>query len=126
MTATLPESRSRLPSRWTVAMWFLSLAEDVLRPAGRARRGARQPYPPGPRHLADPVRADELLERVELLGLPDDLEDDRVVTNVDDARLEDVGQGEQLGAALGRRRDGEERELPLDGSAGFQLADAEH
>src|ERR1041385_5443015 len=111
MTATLPESRSRFPSRWTVAMWFLSLAEDVLGPARRAARRAGQPYPAGTCHLADPVGPDELLERVQLLGLAHHLEDDRVATDVNHPRLEDVGQREELRAALRRRRAREQGQL---------------
>ena len=71
------------------------------------------------------MRSDELLERVELLGRADDLEDDRVGAQVGDARVEDLGEGDQLGAPVGGRGDLDQRELALDGLAGLELADAE-
>ena len=46
----------------------------------------------GAGELFDPVRADELLERVDLLGRADDLEDDRVRAEVGDAGVEDVAR----------------------------------
>ena len=71
------------------------------------------------------MRADELLERVELLGLADDLEDERLRPDVGDPRVEDVGQRHQLGAPLGRRRDRDQRQLALDRVARLELAHAQ-
>src|SRR6185503_4216272 len=114
MTATLPFRRSTLPSRWTVAMRFLSLAEYVLT-LGRARRGRTgEADAAGARKLLEAVGADELLERVELLRRADDLEDDRVRTEVRDPGVEDLGEGEQLAAPIGGRVDLEKGELALD------------
>ena len=72
------------------------------------------------------VRADELLERVDLLRRADELEDERVGAEVGDARVEDVGEREQLRAAVGRRGDLDQRELALDRLAVRELGDAEH
>src|SRR5437868_9977588 len=115
------------PSRWIVAaMKLRSLAEDVLGARCAAGGGAGEADPAGPSHLADPVRTDELLERVELLRLADDLEQDRVRPDVGDARAEGVGKREQLGAALRRRAHRDQRELALDRVARLELADAQH
>ena len=78
------------------------------------RAGPAQADPAGARELADAVRADELLERVELLGPPDDLERERVAADVGDAGAEDLAERDQLGALVGRRADGDQRELALD------------
>ena len=53
----------------------------------RCRR-ATEPDPPGADELLQAVRTHELLERVDLLGVPDDLEDDRVGAEVGDAGVE--------------------------------------
>src|SRR5919201_75641 len=125
MTATLPRRRPRSPSRWIVAMRFLSrLAEDALR-TGAANGGPPQADPAGAGELADPVRADELLERVDLLRLADELEDDRVRADVGNPGVEDVGERHQLGAALGGSGDRDQRQLALDRLAGLELADAQ-
>ena len=58
----------------------------------------------GADELLHAVRADELLERVDLLGRADDLEDERLRAEVGDTRVEDLAEREQLGAPLGRRR----------------------
>ena len=73
-------------------------ALDAL-PVGRAGEADAA----GADELLDAVRADELLERVDLLGRADDLEDERLGPEVGDTRVEDLGEREQLGAALGRR-----------------------
>ena len=46
------------------------------------------------------MRPDELLERVDLLGRADDLEDERLGPEVADPCVEDVGEREQFGATL--------------------------
>ena len=60
-------------------------------PCGRRARTA-QADPAGADELADAVRADELFERVELLGASDDLEGDRVAADVGDARARRPGR----------------------------------
>ena len=60
------------------------------------------------------MRADELLERVDLLGVPDDLEDDRVGAEVGDPGVERLGERDELAAPGGWRGDLDERELALD------------
>src|SRR2546422_9319214 len=101
-------------------------AQDVLRAACGPDRCAGKSDPACSSELADSVRAEELLERVELLGLADDLEDDRIRADVDDAGLEDVRQREQLRPAIGRRSDRDQRELALDGLLAPELTHAEH
>src|SRR5438067_12933806 len=88
------------------------------------RRRARQADPAGAAGLLDPVRPDELLEGVDVLGRSDDLEDERLGPEVGDARVEDVGEREQLAALVGRRVDLDQRELPLDRFARLELLDA--
>ena len=58
-------------------------------------------------------------------GVPDDLEDDRVRAEVGDARVEDLGERDQLAAPVGRRGDLDQRELALDRLAGLELGHAE-
>ena len=71
------------------------------------------------------MRADELLEGVELLRRADDLEDDRVRPEVRDPGAEDLGEGEQLAAPVGGRVDLEKGELALDRLAGLELVHAQ-
>ena len=68
---------------------------------GRLRAGPAEPDPPGADELLEAVRADELLERVELLGMADDLEHDRVCPEVGDPRVERLRERDELAAALG-------------------------
>src|SRR4051794_8304291 len=103
---------------------FLS-AEDVLAGGGRLRGRPPQGDAPGADDLADAVRADELFEGVDVVGAADDLEDEGVAAELGDARLEHLGEREQLGPALGRRGDGDQCELPLDGLARLELEHAE-
>src|SRR5436190_169657 len=79
----------------------------------------------GADELADPVRANELLERVELLGLADQLEDDAVGPDVRDPGVEDVRERHQLGAPLRRGGDRDQRELALDRIPGLELPHAQ-
>src|SRR5207248_1017470 len=94
--------------------------------AAGAARGPANADPAGSRELADPVRAEELLERIELLRLSDDLEDERLRPDVRNTRVEDVRQREQLGAPLGCRRDGDQRQLALDRVVPLELAHTQH
>src|SRR3990170_641337 len=129
--ATLPETRSRLPSRWIVAMSspcdeLGELAEDVLLAVIAVRgRGATEPDPAGANQLLEPVRAHELLERVDLFRVADDLEHDRVRPEVGDAGVESLGQRDELAAPGSRRRDLQERELTFDRLVGLELAHPE-
>ena len=85
-----------------------------------------KPDSPGARQLADPVRTNQLFERVHVVRPSDDLERDRVVGEVDDRGSRRACSGKQVGAFARRRRDGDERELALDGVLRSQLADSEH
>ena len=66
--------------------------------------GPAEADPAGSGELAHAVRAHELLEGVEVLGPPDDLEGDRLAADVRDPRAEDVAERDQLGALVGRAR----------------------
>src|SRR5436853_2641058 len=88
--------------------------------------GAAEADAPGADELLQAVRADELLERVDVLRRAGELEDDRVGAEVDDAGAEDLAERHQLGALRRRRRDLHEDELALDRLAGHELRDAEH
>src|SRR6266540_5724645 len=103
------------------------LTDDLLaRSRFALRRGAGQADATGADELLDAVRADELLERVDVLGQADDLEDQRLGPEVGDASLEDVGEREQLASLVGRGRDLDQRQLALDRLARLELVDAEH
>src|SRR2546429_2409092 len=87
--------------------------EDFLR-AGTSARGAAETEPAGAAELLQSVRANELLEGVDLLRGADELEDDRVRPEVRDLGAEHVGQRHQLRALARRRRDLQQRQLALD------------
>ena len=55
---------------------------------GRVFGAPTESDPAGADELLETVRTHELLERVDLLGVPDDLEDDRVDAQVRDAGVE--------------------------------------
>src|SRR5919197_2545398 len=131
-TATLPSRRSRLPSRWIVAMSVLlwsrvRTGSDEclwLGTGARARRPAEADAA-GADELLEPVRPHELLEGVDLFGGADELEDDRLRADVGDACVERLREGDQVGALAGRRRHLEQRELALDRLARGELLHAE-
>ena len=77
---------------------------DVLRDASRRACGAAESDAAGSAELLQAVRTDELLERVDLLRRADELEDDRVGTEVGDACAEHVGERHQLGALRSEAR----------------------
>src|SRR5579864_5245039 len=77
----------------------------------------------GAAELLQTVRADELLERVDLLRRADELEDDRVRAEIGDARAEDLGERHQLRALARGCGDLEQCELSLDRFAGRKLLD---
>src|SRR3569833_1078995 len=87
--------------------------------------GARQPEPAGAAELLQAVRPDELFERIDLLGRADELEDDRVGTDVGRARAHCIGERHQLGPLVRGRRDLDQRQLALDGLAGDELLHAQ-
>ena len=66
--------------------------------------GRRKPDPAGAHELTHTVRANELLERLDLLGTADELEHDRVAADVGDARTGHLAEGDQICPAVGRRR----------------------
>src|SRR5262249_25608056 len=105
--------------------WLLSVQDELGARTGRGR-GAAEPHAPRAHGALDSVWADELHEGVDLFGRREDLEDEGVAAHVDDADGEDVAQRGQLGTALGRRGDLEERELTLEPLAGRELRDAQH
>jgi hypothetical protein len=76
--------------------------------------------------LADAVRTDELLERLDLLGASDKLEGDRIAADVGDARAGDLAERDELRPPVGRHRDGDQRQLALDRLVGAELGDAQH
>ena len=98
-------------------------ARRASRVGGEERRMATRP---GAHRLLDAVRAQQLLEGDELVGMLDDLERHAAGPDVDDARAEDVGERDELGAAVGRRRDLDEQQLALDRVVAAQLVDLEH
>ena len=99
--------------------------EDVLGTGAAVRGRPREPDPPRAGELDQAVRAQELLEGLELLRRAHDLEDHGIGAEVGDARVEDVGEGDQLRAPARVGRDPDERELALDGRAGLERRDAE-
>src|SRR5579884_765354 len=114
-TATVPSSRERSPSRWIVAIGSPS---DEGSGTGTSAGSCTAE--------ADAAGADELLERVDGLHRADELEDERVRAEVGDPGPEDLAQRHQLAAGARRRRHLDERELPLDRLARYELLDAEH
>src|SRR3954454_12555749 len=101
------------------------LGEVGCRLPRRAWAWAAEADPAGAGELSDAVRTDELLERVELLGPADDLERERVVADVGDARAEDVAERDHLRALLWRGGHGDQRQLSLDRLARRELRHAE-
>src|SRR5581483_4968133 len=109
-----------------VAIRFsLSLDHDLLLPAALRARAAHCD-PARAAELLQPVRAHELLERIDLLRRADYLEHDRVGAEVGDAGVEDLRERDELRPLRRRRRDLQERELALDALARHELAHAEH
>src|SRR5258706_3076242 len=89
------------------------LGEDLLRCSVLwALRGAGEADAPRANELLQAVRADELLERVDLLRRACQLEDDRVRADVRDPCVEDLAERHQLGPRALWRRDLEQGELP--------------
>src|SRR5579875_842912 len=112
-----------------VAMSWVLLCcsgEDVLRARVRSLGGAAEPEPAGAAELLQAVRANELLERVDLRRRADELEDDRVGADVRRAGADRLCEREQLRPLRRRGGDLDERELPLDRLAGRQLLHPQH
>src|SRR3954447_11627534 len=97
------------------------LGKDVLRTGLRGLRRAAEAETAGAAELLQAVRADQLLEGVDLLRRADELEDDRVGADVGRACADRVGERHELGALVGRCRDLEQRELLLDRVARDEL-----
>ena len=72
----LPVEEAEVAVRGEPLPWSSFQLTDSLETWARRDRRAREADAAGAGELADAVRADELLERVELLRLADDLEDD--------------------------------------------------
>src|SRR5436190_13530276 len=108
------------------ALLFAELDECLGLRAWAGARRAAQADAAGADELLEPVRADELLEGVHLLGGADELEDDGVGADVGDASVERLRQRNQIGPLSGRRRDLQQRELALDRFSRGELLDAEH
>src|SRR5262249_7200086 len=89
------------------------LDENFVR-AGPRTCGAAETEPAGAAELLQTVRTDELLERIDFLRGADELEDDRVGTEIRDLSSEHVSERHQLGALPRRRGDLQECELPLN------------
>src|SRR5581483_11302773 len=92
-TATLPSRRVRSPSRRIVAIGVGLLSGECALELGPAGGGAPQA---DAAELADAVPPEQLLERVDLLRLADDLEHDRLRADVGDPGVEHLRQREQL------------------------------
>ncbi len=84
-------------------------------------RGARaaEADASGANELPHTVRADELLERLHLVGAADELEGDRLAADVRDARPGDLAERDEVGATVRRDGDRDQRELPLDRLVGL-------
>src|SRR3954447_9714394 len=102
------------------------LGKDVLRTGLRGLRRAAEAETAGAAELLQAVRADELLERVDLLGRADELEDDRVRPEIRHTRLKHLCELNELRALRRRRGDLQQRELALDRLARDELLNAEH
>ena len=81
---------------------------------------------PGASELADAVGTNELFERLDLVGAPDDLEGHRVAADVDHVGACDLAERDEIGATVGRDADRDERELTLERVVGAELGHAEH
>src|SRR5207244_2833108 len=109
---------TRLDDLGHVGIPFASDVDGGLRITGLGipsrRAGAPEADAPGADELAHTVRADELLERLDLVGTADELEGDRVAADVGDLRARDLTERDELGTAVGGDADGDQRELALD------------
>src|SRR5579859_1738612 len=101
--------------------------EDVL-PGSLAAGtgGAAEADSAGADEFLEAVRADQFLERVDVFGCADQLEDDRVGAEVGDTRVEDFAERDELGPGARRRGHLQQDEFALDRLAGAELGDAEH
>src|SRR5581483_1854645 len=104
---------------------FLSLADGGGAPPRLSSARTTEADPSGACELAHAVRADELLEGVELLRPADDLERERLAADVRHARVEHLTELDQLRALVRRRADGDERELALHRLVRGELGDAQ-
>ena len=114
-----------MPSRWTVCHESSFLSGGRAGGGGAVRGCPREPDPPGAGELVEAVRAQELLEGLELLRRADDLEDHRSGPRSATRASKTLGEGHQLARAGSGGRDPDERELALDRLAGLERRDAE-
>src|SRR6476469_4657736 len=99
---------------------------DLLRRARlAATRRTAEADAPRADELLQSLRADELLEGVDLLRRADQLEDDCIGAEIGNACAEHLGERHQLRPLARRRRDLQERELALDGLARGELLHAQ-
>src|SRR5262249_16628175 len=116
-----PSSGSR---PWVLSLPFVS---DLDGRTGVARRRARTAKADAARadELPDTVRADELLERLDLVRAPDELERDRVTTDVGDPGAGTLAERDEVGAAIGSDGHRDQRQLALHGLVRTKLGDAQ-
>src|SRR6059058_4973662 len=111
--------RCQTPFRCLTPAYVCGSCQDVLaRTVSIGTVGAAEADAPGADELLQAVRADELLEGVHVLRRAGELEDDRVGAEIGDARVEHVGEPDQLLAPRRRRGDLDQRELALHRLAG--------
>src|SRR3954454_599814 len=126
MTATLrPAMRlsSASLSYSTVAIGSSCLVGSDGAQPGRRALELGEGDAPGALELHDPVRAEELLEVVDLRRVAVEADRDLVVADTEDATLEHLHELHDLAAVLGHCLDGDQEQLALDGVVGVQLAD---
>src|SRR3954453_18826590 len=86
-----------------------------------ARTWAAETDPARAHELTHTVGANQLFECLDFVGTPDELEGDRVSTDVGDACACNLAERDELGALVGLHGHGEQGELTLDGFVGQQL-----
>src|SRR5688572_17763608 len=107
----------------TVAIGSSCLAGADGAQSGRGALELRERHSPRPLELDDAVRAQQLLEVVDLRGMPVEGHGDLVVADAEHASVEDLDELQDLAADVGRRLDRAQQQLTLDRVVGMQLAD---
>src|SRR5438034_9926925 len=105
---------------------FVSAQHELAAPDGRLGGCATEADASSTDELLDAVGPEKFLERVDLLGRPCELEDDRVRAQIGDAGLEDLAERHQLRPSCGWGCDLDQGELPLDRIARRELRDPKH
>src|SRR5215831_17792746 len=108
-------------------MLSLPFVSDLDGRTGVACRRARTAKADAARthELPHTVRADELLERLDLVGAPDELERDRVTADVGDAGTGDLAERDEVGATIGHHADRDQGQLALHRLVGSELGDTQ-